>query len=124
MLGPKKWDHKLTYGAVMETIMAVASATEGQLATAGISYGWLYDKNTNEKYGGLVCEHNGNFTISDIKQKLNSSLFELYYNGFSEKYELRDIKTIVESFKVEKRFGTALVALCFVNYEIPILKMI
>jgi arginine decarboxylase len=108
---------KLTHGQVMETIMATCNSKKGQQATAGIIYGWLYDKN-GQRYGGLVCEHNGPITRQEIEKRLSASLQELYKNGYSE-YELRDINLFIESFKVKKKFGTALVALCFTNYEVP-----
>jgi arginine decarboxylase len=111
-----------THGAVMETIMSVAHANKGEIATAGIIYGWLYDKETNEKFGGLVCEHNGNYDENELNNLLNASLDELYYNGFSEKYHIRDKHTITESFTPEKRYGTALVAICFSSYYWPIIK--
>jgi len=112
---------KLTHGAVMETIMAVAHGTKGQEISAGIIYGWLHDKKTKEKFGGLVCEHNGDYDENELEGRLRASLDELYVNGFSETYNLENITTLKESFKVTKRHGTALVAICFVNYEVPLL---
>lgn len=109
----------LEHGSVMETIISVASSKKGQRATAGISYGWLYDKQTQEKYGGLVCEHNGNYDLDELEKKLKGSLEELYQNGFSEKYELKETVTLKESFVPEKEFGTVLVALCFTSYFFP-----
>lgn len=111
----------MIHGSVMETIMAVAHAKKGERATAGIIYGWLYHKNTGEKYGGLVCEHNGTFSEKEVTRRLHASLQELYTNGFSEAYELREITLKTESFLVQKRYGTALVALCFTNYLYPVL---
>jgi len=111
----------LTHGSVMETIMAVCNTTSGERATAGITYGWLYHKKTGEKYGGLVCEYNGNFSTIKAKEQLALSLQELYTNGYSDDYELKNIKMITNSFIPKKRFGTALVALCFVNYIYPVL---
>ena len=108
----------LVHGSVMETIMAVSSCKKGERATAGIIFGWLYDKKTNEKYGGLVCEYAGNLKKEEAGKQLNESLNELYFNGFSEDYELRDTKLILKSFIPNKEFGTVLVALCFVNYLI------
>jgi arginine decarboxylase len=110
---------KLLHGQVMETIMAVAHSTKGQLATAGIIYGWLYDKKSGKKYGGLVCEHNGPVTRDEVEKRLSASLNELYMNGYSEDYELKDINLFIESFKPKKKNGTALVALCFTNYLVP-----
>jgi arginine decarboxylase len=113
------------HGEVMETISAVCHAPKGCVATAAIIYGWLYDRKTNEKYGGLVCEYAGNpeegfKSERHARESLEQSIHELYVNGFEEHYELRDITTISRSFVPEKRFGTALVALCFVDYLIPI----
>jgi arginine decarboxylase len=112
----------LTHGSVMECIMAVAHSRAGRRATAGIIYGWLYDKKTGEKFGGLVCEHNGDYSLDEINKKLRASLNELYYNGFSEKYFLEDIKFITETITPEKKFGTALVSICFTDYVYPILR--
>jgi arginine decarboxylase len=111
---------KLLHGQVMETIMAVAHGKKGEKATAGIIYGMLHNKKTGEKYGGLVCEHNGNFDEREVEKRLMASLNELYTNGYSEEYTLGDIKIITESFKIKKKHGTALTALCFTNYLVPV----
>jgi len=113
---------QITHGEVMESIMAVAHTTKGKLASAGIIYGWLYDKKTGEKYGGLVCEHNGNYSKKDIERLLRLSLNELYTNGFDDKYDMKDIRLTVESFMPTKKHGTALVAICFKNYVVPIVS--
>ncbi|MFH1589224.1 MAG: pyruvoyl-dependent arginine decarboxylase [archaeon] len=110
----------LTHGAVMETIMAVANVNKGERATVGIINGWLYDKKTNKRYGGLVCEYNGNLPRSKALAQLRESLNELFINGFSKKYDLRNISSVSKSFIPKKEFGTALVALCFVNYVVPL----
>lgn len=114
----------LVHGSVMETIMAHANAKKGQRATAGIIFGWLYDRQTGEKHGGLVCEYNGSLSEEDADKNLRMSLRELYENGYSENYEIRDVKLITRSFVPTKKFGTALVALCFVNYTYPVLDII
>lgn len=113
---------KITHGEVMETIMATSSGTRGENVTAGIIYGWLYDKKTGKKYGGLVCEHNGDYTKKEIEEKLRSSLRELYINGFDKRYHLKEINLLIESFKPKKAYGTALVSLCFTNYLVPVKK--
>jgi arginine decarboxylase len=110
----------LVHGSVLETIMACSNAKKGQTATAGIIFGWLFDKKTGEKYGGIVCEYSENGTEEEAKEKLKASLNELYRNGFSGDYELRDVNLITRSFVPEKNFGSALVALCFVNYLYPV----
>ncbi|MBN3034116.1 MAG: pyruvoyl-dependent arginine decarboxylase [Bacteroidales bacterium] len=111
----------LVHGAVMETIMSVCNGGEGERCTAGIIYGWLHDKNTGSKYGGLVCEHYGNYSEEELDYRLRASLNELYINGFEEKYSMGRIELISESFVPRKKYGTALVALCFTNYLYPVL---
>lgn len=110
----------IEHGSVMETIMAVANGKKGEELSAGIIYGWLTDRETGKRFGGLVCEHNGNYYESEIKHKLQASLHELYYNGFEEKYQLGDTRMITQSFIPKKKYGTALVALCFTNYLVPV----
>jgi arginine decarboxylase len=117
----EKPNHKV-HGAVMESIMSVCHAEKGERASAGIIYGWLYNKMTNERFGGLVCEHYGNVAEDEIRQRLRASIDELYYNGFSEQYNLSNIRFLTESFVPEKKYGTALVALCFTSYYYPIIK--
>jgi arginine decarboxylase len=107
------------HGSVMEVIEAASTAQKGKRATAGIIYGWLYDKKTKQKYGGLVCEHYGSVSEEEIRRRLKASLNELYTNGYSKKFHLRGIEMNTESFVPKKKYGTALVALCFVNYVYP-----
>jgi arginine decarboxylase len=115
---------RMTHGAVMECIMAVANGHQGERLTAGIISGLLYSKRTGKKYGGLVCEHNGNYSVEEVEEKLNDSLMELYVNGFHEKYDLKEKRIISESFIPQKIYGTALVALCFTNYIYPVISAI
>lgn len=113
---------KIVHGAVAECITAVANTTSGSRATASIIFGWLYDKKTSEKHGGLVCEYNGSLSADEAEAELQESLLELYTNGFSDQFELKDIKTTTQSFVPTKKFGTALVALCFTSYLYPVLQ--
>lgn len=111
----------IVHGSVMETICAVATCEKGSRATASIIFGWLQDKKTGEKYGGLVCEYNGSKTVEDAEKELKESLKELYTNGFDEDFDLGEIVVNSKSIAPNKKYGTALVAICFVNYEVPIL---
>lgn len=112
---------KLVHGSVMESIMAVSTAKRGERATAAIIFGWLFDKKTNEKYGGLVCEYNGSLSEDEARAQLKESLNELYTNGFDGDFHLRDITLTSNSFVPKKAFGTALVSMCFTNYVFPVL---
>ena len=110
------------HGAVLESIMACANAKRGQNATAAIIFGWLFNKTTGQKYGGVVCEYNGHDSKDKAESSLKKSIMELYTNCFSEDFELRDVEIRSESFKPKKKFGTALVSICFVNHEYPVLE--
>lgn len=119
---PKPEKDEIVHGSVMETIMAVASGTKGQRLTAGIIYGWLYNKATGEKYGGLVAEYNGNLPDDEARESLRSSLYEIYSNGFSEEYGLKGIKVKTRSFMPQKKYGTAVVVIGFKDYLYPIVS--
>ncbi|MBI4141535.1 pyruvoyl-dependent arginine decarboxylase [Candidatus Woesearchaeota archaeon] len=120
---PNNFPDNLVHGAVMETIMAAANSDYGKRATAGIIFGWLFDKQTGEKYGGLVCEYNGDLSESEAKKSLRMSLQELYTNGYSEKFILKEDRVIIRSFVPKKKFGTSIVALCFTDYLYPVLQI-
>lgn len=119
-----------THGEVMETIMACAdvershanNGLEGHVerATAGIIFGWLHNKKTRERYGGLVCEYSGHETEQFAERSLRASLNELHVNGFSDEFDVRNIRLVTRSVVPTKRCGTALVALCFTSCQVPI----
>jgi arginine decarboxylase len=113
---------EITHGEVMESIMAVANGKRGERLSAGIIYGWLTERKTGQRYGGLVCEHNGNYTEEELERLLRLSINELYINGFEENYQLGGFNLIKRSFVPLKTYGTALVALCFTSYFYPILE--
>jgi arginine decarboxylase len=112
----------IEHGAVMESIMSVCHAEKGERATAGIIYGWLNDNQSGKRFGGLVCEHYGNYDEKELTRRLKASLEELYWNGFSDRYQLDGTHILSESFIPRKNFGTALVALCFTSYYYPVIS--
>ncbi len=114
---------RIEHGAVMESIMSVCHAEKGERATAGIIYGWLNNNKSDKRFGGLVCEHYGNYDEKELERRLKASLEELYWNGFSDQYHLNDIHILSESFIPRKNYGTALVALCFTSYYYPVIKL-
>ena len=113
---------RIQHGSVMESIMSVCHARKGEQATAGIIYSWLHDRETGARYGGLVCEHEGNYDKTELVGRLNASLEELYQNGYAESFYLGEKQIISESFIPRKNFGTALVALCFTSYYYPVIE--
>ncbi len=112
---------QLPYGCVVESIMSTCTVEKGHRGSAGIIYGRLYHRGTGNRYGGLVCENYGDYSVEELKTLLDASLHELYSNGFQEDYHLRDITYLSETITPIKTYGTALVALCFASYEIPVI---
>lgn len=110
----------INHGEVMECIMSAGTAKKGKRVSVGIIYGWLYDKVTGKKHGGLVCERQEDMSEEKLSKNLLDSIDELYYNGFSDTYDLREIKILTQSVVPKKKFGTAIVAICFTNYVVPI----
>ena len=91
------------FGSEMKTIMAVSHGYQDEFVSAGVVYAWMYkDENFDEKVGGLVCEVSGRYRI------------ETY-----GKYYLGELNFITEGITIEKRYGTALAALCFVDFLQP-----
>lgn len=117
-------DRPLAYvhGSVLEVIWAVATAERGEQATAGIIYGWLYDRQTGSKFGGLVCEYNGALSEEEAGAQLYESLQELYSNGFEERYELKEIRLITDSLVPEKKYGSVIIVLGFCSHVVPVLS--
>jgi len=122
---------QIEHGAEMKIIQAAAhvdTTTGEKCATAGIMYGLLYKKGSRIHEGGLVCEYNGNETVEDARENLTACLDGLYRSknpdgkSFSDEYELKDIRFLSATVEPKKRFGTALVALAFVNYIVPVLE--
>ncbi len=113
----------MVHGCVVESIMSTVTVGKGERGTAGIIYGWLYNKQTNEKYGGLVCENYGDYSSEELRTFLGLSLEELYVNGFEQDYQLKDINYLSETIVPQKKYGTALVSLCFTSYFHPIVEI-
>lgn len=105
------------HGEVMETIMAVSHARYGEMATAGIRWGWLYDAR-GAAIGGLVAEYSGSMPEEQATEHLDEIMKELHKRGGFEEYELRDTRTLVRSVTPMQMYGTALVALCFTGHEV------
>jgi arginine decarboxylase len=110
---------RIRHGCVMESIMAEASCEQDETCTAGLAFGWLYDT-ASQVYGGLVTEYVGSMNEGLAKEHMRAMLTELHTNGY-EHLTLEGIRTITQSVTPSKRYGTAVVGLCFTSYEHPVL---
>jgi arginine decarboxylase len=110
-----------THGEVMECIQAASSCRYGETATAGLTWGWLYNAD-HERYGGLVCEYSGSMPEKEAHEHLGFMLAELHVNGYDH-LELSEVRSIVSAVTPQKMYGTALVALCFTSYVVPVIAV-
>jgi len=98
--------------------MACAHGNYGEHISAGIIYAWMYTDDTcSEKVGGVVCELAGYFDIEALEGRLYSVIDDLYEKTFRQ-YYLGEPTVVTESLTIDRRFGSALVSMCFVNYLI------
>jgi arginine decarboxylase len=112
----RKWFEEENFGSVMESIMAVHHGTKSQLISAGLIYNWLFDSK-GIKIGGLVAERHGNFSKEATEERLYQSIYELKNKSFSHfDWDEKNFRTLISSFEIDEQYGTALVALCFINY--------
>lgn len=106
----------------MECILSVCHVNKNERGTAGLIYSWLFDKNSKEKYGGLVCEIAGDYSQTELEIKLHQSIDELYTNGYSDDFNLGIPDILINSVSPHKNYGTCLVGLCFYNYIYPLIE--
>ncbi len=113
----------LDFGCVLECIAAISHAKQGERACAGLILGWVFDKESGKKLGGLVAEYHGKVEEEEARKILQQSLKEMFESRFDpNRYELKNVKPVIRSIVPRKKFGTAVVALCFVDYEVPPLR--
>ena len=118
----KIYANYIEFGSVLETIMAradyvdIGGGPEGVISAA-IAVGTLIRKKDQFKLGSFVAERSGAFTELEAVEKANTSLLELYHDGYDDEYYLDDIRVYSNSMENKSKFGTVLVAICFVNYK-------
>jgi arginine decarboxylase len=110
---------QLVHGAVMETIMATADTQRGDRATAGLIWGWLVDPWDGSRYGGLVAEYQGPRPPDEVPEHMRDMLTELHENGY-EHLMLEVDNALVRSIEPTHSYGTAVVALCFLDHTIRV----
>ena len=115
---------KIVHGSVCEAIMAQADSIIDERATAGLVIGWIYDKETNKRYGGLVAEYSGKEEEEDAANNLEQMMKRMARHRLEDRknLELRDVKITTASIVPKKKHGTAIVGIGFLSYVIPKLK--
>ena len=110
------------FGSELKTIMAVSHGYQDEFVSAGVVYAWMYkDENFDEKAGGLVCEVSGRYRIEELEARLIRVINDLHQKTYRRFY-LGDLNFVTEGITIEKRYGTALAALCFTDFIMPEIK--
>lgn len=111
------------HGSVLECIIAETSGRFGDIVTAGLIIGWVYDKNTGKSVGGLVAEYKGNDKKEDAKKELEKMMNNMFNSRYDTgKFELNGTDIYIQSFVPKQKYGTAVVAICFSSYEVPVFE--
>lgn len=108
---------KLIRGSVMDVIQARMDGKKGEVLTAGIIIGDLIKRTTGERQGSLVCQLTGHESPSQIKKRLSDALLDLFVEKEKEDLVLAEPRYFIESGIVRKAYGTAMVGICFFEYE-------
>lgn len=108
----------LPYGAVLETISAIATGKKGERTTAALIIAWVLKKGTRKKMCGLVAEYHGNKTERNVRKYLLKVIKEMFESRFdTSKYSLEVEDIIIESFVPKKKFGASIVSICFTEFS-------
>ena len=128
----------IAWGEKLEAIMAQANGSKGETITAGVMTSKVFGKN-GQYLGGFAVEYSGPGNKEQVEQALLISIRGIIerrgYGRLPENAKLRhDNKTdlgytIHPGFKfvyatmdpITKAHGTALAAICFVSFKVPLL---
>jgi len=107
----------LPYGAVLETISAIATGRKGERTTAALIVAWVLNKRNHKKVCGLVAEYHGNKTKRSARKYLLGVIKEMFESRFDAgEYSLKVEDIIIESFVPKKKFGASIVSICFTEF--------
>lgn len=114
------------HGSVLECIMSRIGSKKGDTLAVGVGRVWAVDPRTNKEIGGFAAEYVFKYKKKKVEpevakkeaiQQLTKSLnHELSIRGLKQK---GDMKFVVTSLYITKKYGYALAALCFVNFIYP-----
>tara|TARA_Y100000310_G_C20685859_1_gene818931 strand:- start:1254 stop:1841 length:588 start_codon:yes stop_codon:yes gene_type:complete len=108
----------IRHGSVLEGIFAIAHGRVGETVTAGIAYGGLHGD--EGLVGSIAAEYGGNLDPGDAREFLVSSLREMH-GGCYPDLRMGSWETITSSFRPKKPYGSAVVAIGFTEFEVPII---
>mmetsp|Transcript_9079 Transcript_9079/g.27264 ORF Transcript_9079/g.27264 Transcript_9079/m.27264 type:complete len:103 (+) Transcript_9079:544-852(+) len=76
------------------------------------------------RIGGYAAEYKGHAKADDVKAVLGEDLQQIFDRRYTgDNYELVDVTYTVVEEEVTKDFGTALAAICFTSYILPVVPI-
>jgi arginine decarboxylase len=121
----KKYFH---HGAVIETIMSDLNGIKNDTLCTGVGRIWVRNQE-GKLVGGFAAEYEMKYENQivpedqarvDAKEALHTSLMgEVNRRYNASEYQFSDPTYAIDYLQVQKKYGTSLVALCWVNYIFP-----
>ncbi|VVB72408.1 Pyruvoyl-dependent arginine decarboxylase [uncultured archaeon] len=116
------------HGAAIETIMSDLNGEKGETLCTGVGRIWV-KTSEGALIGGFAAEYKknyGNKTMpeelarEEAKKALHTSLMgEVNRRYNASEYQFTEPTYAIDYLQVQKKYGTSLVALCWVNYIFP-----
>lgn len=116
------------HGAVIETIMSDLNGVKGDTLCTGVGRIWVNTQD-GSLVGGFAAEYKKKYNQTVVpedearsaaREALHTSLMgevNRRYNG--SEYKFSEPTYAIDYLQVQKKYGTSLVALCWVNYIFP-----
>lgn len=106
----------IPFGSELYTIMSCIHGKKGEHISCGAIFGELRDDHNN-KIGSLVCEVSGDYETDELLLKQLKVVIDDLHTKTYGQYTLSNLRTITNSLDVTDKFGTCLVAICFVSFK-------
>jgi pyruvoyl-dependent arginine decarboxylase (PvlArgDC) len=116
------------HGAAIETIMSDLNGVQGDTLCTGVGRIWVRTLD-GSLIGGFAAEYKKKYNQTVVpedearsaaKEALHTSLMgEVNRRYNASEYQFSDPTYAIDYLQVQKKYGTSLVALCWVNYIFP-----
>jgi arginine decarboxylase len=116
------------HGAAIETIMSDLNGVQGDTLCTGVGRIWVRTLD-GALIGGFAAEYKKKYNQTVVpedkarsaaKEALHTSLMgEVNRRYNASEYQFSDPTYAIDYLQVQKKYGTSLVALCWVNYIFP-----
>jgi len=125
------------HGMVLECIMAQVNGGEDEHICAGVGTFEVWDRQPvdfgryeNTLIGGFAVEYEGNASPEKAQRLLNESMIGLFERRYGRSYSfdkdnqpvgphIKNKKFHTKDLVVDEDYGTVLVGLCFVSFQVP-----